>query len=138
MFEVPPWLINIYQWIVYLTPVWALILAVFWKPIQKVFDREKSRLTAIESKLQSVQDDIEDRKKVSHALLHHEIFQTARDSIKQGFITEVELENLEILYHEYKKLNGNGTAERLYKECCNLPLKDFKNFGVEDEDKLEA
>lgn len=132
--EVPSWIINVYQWIVYLTPIWALLLAVFWKPVQRVFDREKTRLTTIESKLQEVQDDIEERKKVSHALLHHEIFQTARIAIRQGFITEIELENLEILYHEYKKLNGNGTAERLYKQCCELPREEFNKIGGEHED----
>lgn len=124
MIEVPTWLVNLYQWIVYLTPIWALLLTIFWKPIQKVLDKEKSRLTEIENKLSKVQEDIEGRKKVSHALLHHEIFQTARIALRQGFITEIELENLEILYEQYKALNGNGTAQRMYEQCKALPLKE--------------
>ena len=126
--EVPSWLINIYQWIVYLTPIWVLLVAIFWKPLQRVLDREKTRLTVIEKKLGKVQKDIEQRKEISRALLHHEIFQTAHIALKQGFITEIELENLEQLYDQYKKLDGNGTAARMYDQCCKLPHVEYPNL----------
>lgn len=121
--NVPQSLINLYSWITYLTPVWGLLVVIFWKPIRRIITKEKSRLITIESQLNSVQDDLTGHNDIFKALLQHELFQTARTALEHGYITEMELENLELLYNPYKALNGNGTAERLYKECCNLPHK---------------
>lgn len=121
--EVPDSIIHLYHWITYLTPIWVLLVAIFWKPIRNLFTKEKNRLTTIENQLIKVQEDLDERKSISRALLHHEIFQTARTAIENGYITEIELENLETLYEPYKNLGGNGTAERLYKECQELPHK---------------
>ena len=45
--------------------------------------------------------------------------------IQQGFITKDDYENLnDYLYLPYKKLGGNGTAEKIIKEVNHLPLKD--------------
>lgn len=121
--DVPEFIIKCYSWISYLSPIWLLLVAIFWKPLRSIITREKSRLKNIESQLQTVQDDLDERKEISKALLHHEIYQTAREALDQGFITEEALENLELLYVPYKNLGGNGTAERLYEECCNLPHK---------------
>lgn len=121
--SVPQSLVNLYQWITYLTPVWGLLVIIFWKPIRRLLTKEKTRLTNIEGQLDKVQIDLDERKEISKALLHHEIFQTARIALEQGYISEIELENLELLYVPYKKLGGNGTAERLYNQCKNLPNK---------------
>ena len=121
--DVPQSIITIYSWISYLSPIWLLLVAIFWKPLKKIFAKEKTRLTEIENKINRVQEDIEQRKEISKALLHHEIYTSARISVDQGFITEEALENLELLYVPYKKLGGNGTAERLYEQCKSLPNK---------------
>lgn len=121
--EVPDTIIHLYQWITYLTPIWVLLVAIFWKPIKSFFTKEQSRLTNIENQLVKVQEDLDERKTISRALLHHEIFQTARTAIENGYITEIELENLETLYEPYRNLGGNGTAQRLYEECKKLPHK---------------
>lgn len=45
--------------------------------------------------------------------------------IQRGYITKDEYENLhDYLYLPYKKLGGNGTAEKIIKEVEKLPLKD--------------
>lgn len=45
--------------------------------------------------------------------------------IKQGFITKEDYENLhDYLYSPYKKLGGNGTAEKIMKEVDKLPMKE--------------
>lgn len=45
--------------------------------------------------------------------------------IQRGYITKDEYENLhDYLYLPYKKLGGNGTAERIMKEIDRLSLKD--------------
>ena len=43
--------------------------------------------------------------------------------IKQGYITKDDYENLhDYLFVPYKKLGGNGTAEKIMKEVERLPL----------------
>lgn len=43
--------------------------------------------------------------------------------IKQGYITKDDYENLhDYLFVPYKKLGGNGTAEKIMKEIERLPL----------------
>lgn len=45
--------------------------------------------------------------------------------IEQGYITKDDYENLhDYLYIPYKKLDGNGTAEKIMKEVEKLPLTD--------------
>ena len=45
--------------------------------------------------------------------------------IKRGNISKGEYENLKVyLYEPYKKLGGNGTAEKVMKEVEKLPLRD--------------
>ena len=45
--------------------------------------------------------------------------------IKRGYITKDEYENLhDYLYLPYKKLGGNGTAEKIVKDVSNLPLRE--------------
>lgn len=49
--------------------------------------------------------------------------------IKRGCITRDEYENLvDYLYDPYKKLGGNGTAEKVINEVKQLPLKDNCNI----------
>ena len=129
--SVPESLVNLYQWITYLTPVWGFILFVFWKPIKKLYFKlfrkpdeiMSNRLDLIEKKLAKLDSDLQQRKRISKALLHHEIFQTAKEAIKKESITEYELENLEELYIPYKEIGGNGTAEKLYEDCKKLKIE---------------
>lgn len=45
--------------------------------------------------------------------------------IAQGYITKEDYENLhDYLFIPYKKLGGNGTAEKIMKEVEKLPLKE--------------
>lgn len=45
--------------------------------------------------------------------------------IKQGYISKEDYENLhDYLYKPYKKLGGNGTAEKVMKEVDKLPLQE--------------
>lgn len=49
--------------------------------------------------------------------------------IKRGCITRDEYENLvDYLYIPYKRLGGNGTAEKVINEVKQLPLKDNCNI----------
>lgn len=129
--SVPDSIVHLYQWVTYLTPIWGLILLIFWTPIKNLYNKlikkpdtdNSIRLDNIEKQLTKIDNDMSERKQVSRALLHHEIFQTAKDALKKGYISEYELENLEELYVPYKRIGGNGTAEKLYNDCKNLPIK---------------
>ena len=56
---------------------------------------------------------------------HDRICCLGESYIKRGYITKDEYENLhEYLYLPYKKLGGNGTAEKIVKDVSNLPLRE--------------
>lgn len=51
--------------------------------------------------------------------------------VEQGYITKADYENLhDYLFKPYKKLGGNGTAEKIMREVDKLPLReDCPNEG---------
>lgn len=56
---------------------------------------------------------------------HDRICCLGESYIKRGYITKDEYENLhDYLYLPYKKLGGNGTAEKIVKDVSNLPLRE--------------
>lgn len=56
---------------------------------------------------------------------HDRICYLGENYIRRGYITKDEYENLhDYLYLPYKKLGGNGTAEKVMKEIERLSLKD--------------
>jgi len=56
---------------------------------------------------------------------HDRICYLGQCYIQQGYITKDDYENLhDYLYLPYKKLGGNGMAEKIMKEVECLPLKD--------------
>lgn len=58
-------------------------------------------------------------------LAHDRICHLGTAYVKKGCISKDEYENLhDYLYTPYKKLGGNGTAERIMKEVDRLPLKE--------------
>ena len=56
-------------------------------------------------------------------LAHDKIMYLGSKYIERGRITQGEYENLyKYLYEPYKKMGGNGTAERLMTEVNRLPI----------------
>lgn len=54
--------------------------------------------------------------------------------VERGYITSDEYENLnDYLYTPYKKLGGNGSADRIMKEVGNLPI--HKDHPPKDKGK---
>ena len=143
---IPLWLSQLQSWIVTLSPVMTVLILVLWKPAKVIFIRIynhfvqepdtknkheinhlEERLDRMDKNVERLINDREEDKGIYVALLHHEIFQTARQTLKKGKISEHELENLEELYIPYKKLGGNGTAEKLYSDCKSLPIDHGEN-----------
>lgn len=56
---------------------------------------------------------------------HDRICYLGAQYIKQGYITKDDYENLhDYLFEPYKKLGGNGTAEKVMREIDRLPFKE--------------
>lgn len=56
---------------------------------------------------------------------HDRICYLGAKYIKQGYITKDDYENLhDYLFEPYKKLGGNGTAEKVMREIDRLPFEE--------------
>lgn len=59
-------------------------------------------------------------------LAHDRIMYLGMQYVDRGYVTQDEYENLRTyLYDPYKKLGGNGSAERVMKEVDKLPIHKF-------------
>lgn len=56
------------------------------------------------------------------AILHDRLYQACKFYLKQGWIDDESLKNLEYLYNSYHALGGNGTGTELYNRAKALPL----------------
>ncbi len=60
-------------------------------------------------------------------LAHDRILFLGRSYVSRGYVTQAEYENLyKYLYQPYRRLGGNGTAERIMKEVERLPLREWE------------
>jgi hypothetical protein len=62
----------------------------------------------------------------TQAILRDRIIQIYYKFIDQDYIPIHTMESLELMYQQYKKLGGNGTATKLMDELRRLPSKDPK------------
>lgn len=63
---------------------------------------------------------------------HDRIYESCSKILDRGWVTIDELENLEYLFVPYKKLGGNGTAERLMDLVVKLP----HHKSVDNDEKM--
>lgn len=69
-------------------------------------------------------DKKDDESRLLVGLAHDRILFLGSKYLERGDITEDEYENLyDYLYIPYKKLGGNGSAERVMTEVMRLPIK---------------
>lgn len=67
-------------------------------------------------------DDAE--REMIKGLGHDRITELGKKYIANGYITPAEYENLnDYLYQPYKRLKGNGSADRIMSEVDRLPMK---------------
>ena len=60
-------------------------------------------------------------------LAHDRILFLGRSYVSRGYVTQAEYETLyKYLYQPYRRLGGNGTAERIMKEVERLPLREWE------------
>jgi len=87
--------------------------------------------------LTNVVDKKSAKSKMLLGLGHDRIMTLGMEYIKRGKITQGEYENLyKYLYEPYKKMGGNGTAERLMREVDKLEIVPdsylFGNGGIQN------
>lgn len=83
----------------------------FWAFLTSLIQSKKSKDSA--------------ERQMLRGLGHDRICYLGECCIQRGYITKDEYENLhDYLYLPYKKLGGNGTAEKIMKEVNRLSLKD--------------
>lgn len=62
----------------------------------------------------------------SLATLHSQLYEKGGRYIRRGNITISELDDLEYTWNAYHGLKGNGTGEKIYKKCRELPIADYQ------------
>lgn len=84
-------------------------------------------LQEIKTQLANIQADIETKLNLNTvgtlALLHYRIHKNTQRYLERGYMTINERDDLEHIYRSYEDLGGNGTAQALYEQCKNLPIK---------------
>ena len=66
-------------------------------------------------------------KSASLATLHSQLYEKGGKYIKRGRITLSELDDLEYTWKAYTGLKGNGTGEKIYQKCRELPIADYQS-----------
>lgn len=57
-------------------------------------------------------------------LAHDRICYLGNQYIKQGYVTQADYQNIhDYLFVPYRRLGGNGTAEKIMDEVKNLPMR---------------
>lgn len=85
-----------------------------------------------------IQND-EDAKRVDKIVLRNFIWEFSTRCIDRGYVYPDERSIIEETYEEYKKLNGNGVAERRYRIMQGLPDSiERKQTKCEKRDKKET
>lgn len=69
------------------------------------------------------QEEQEAMKDGIRAMMRDRIYQSCKYHMSKGFITTTDLEVLESLNESYKKLHGNGIAEKLMHQVHELTIK---------------
>lgn len=89
--------------------------------------------------LQGRVDKKDASKQMLLGLAHDRIMYIGIKYIERGFVTKDEFENLsEYLYAPYKKLGGNGSADRIMDGVKKLPIRAFYYEIKEGGKKNEA
>ena len=58
-------------------------------------------------------------------LAHDRICSLGNDYLRQGYITPADYQNIhDYLFVPYKRLGGNGTADKIMREVSDLPMRD--------------
>ena len=103
-----------------------------WKSAKREKDSDVyKKIDEIENK---VDNYIDNMKRAMMGQTYVNIVRTCEYWIQRGWAEQDDIRDLEhYMYDLYREWGGNGTAERLFNEVCNLPHKPPKEAEGSDE-----
>ena len=95
------------------------------------------KLSKIEDDVDNIKKDTETTKKGLQAELRHDIRNSCRRCIQQGFKTEEDVMEIEALHTQYEALGTNGLTNTLYDKFKHLDLvaNDYKPTALRKSTK---
>ena len=101
------------------------------KEVEKQITREmikevlREELTPLKKDLSTLQGEVKSIKQDTEVTneLRHDIRNSCRRCIQQGFKTEEDISEIEALHEQYEKLGTNGLTNTLYEKFQHLDLK---------------
>lgn len=133
--QVPTEILVINEWITKLAPLWGVLLVILWKPLKMFWDYlydklikttdnvHEERICTIENTLLELKSTCEVNQLALKELLKHRLLIICKTFLKQGYLKQEELDNLQDYYDAYKLCGGNGVIDKLYNDCIKLPLE---------------
>ena len=129
--QIPSWLVLAKDWVLTLSPIWAVLIALFLPQMKRLYkehisDPDNKNSSAIEQlsvELEKIKKATVVAQNINFSLLQHEIYKQARQSLNDGFITYEDYDHLSDLYKLYKANGGNSLAQKLYEQVQKLPNK---------------
>lgn len=101
----------------------------------KGFSKIESDIREIRSDIEKIRDDLDDGKETERVLLHDRLWQIFHFFQDKESITVEDRANVEYLYEEYKKKEGNHEAEVYFEyiEGLNVIPKARKESAVNED-----
>lgn len=108
------------------------------REVRKIVDRRKNKgLAKIESDianirsqnaqnnkdLRAIKDELLARQETDKVILHDRIWEMFHTLSKEDSVTVEDMANLDYLFEEYTKLNGNHQAEIMYNFIKKMPVR---------------
>lgn len=129
------------QSIIYLLITIGGWLIFLYKQSQKPEQRQNEQINEIYKMLSEIResvsalqtDHLEGIKTTVRLLVRREFSRMCMECLANGYCTIAELDNIEMMYHEYhKKYDMNGKGDELYHRVLSLPIKDdHANYNLQ-------
>ena len=99
----------------------------FWTWVNGKREKNSEIYKKIDEIESNVYKYIENMKSMVMGQTYVNIVRTCEYWIERGWVDQDDIRDLEhYLYDPYREWGGNGTAERLFKQVCELPTKPGK------------
>lgn len=101
------------------------------KWLKELRANDQARLVAIDERFEKMDkrfEAIDERFKgvalAQISLLHDVIYDRCQTYLERGYITVIEMDNLNVQWKAYSALGGNGTGEILYNRVKQLKIRE--------------
>lgn len=98
----------------------------FVQSTNKKNEKQDEQIKNIQDHTQQISNEQYHIIKRQRVILYNQIRVKSKNLINHGYVTLSDLDDLNLLYKEYKDLGGNGTAKILYEQAIKLPKRSDK------------